>query len=252
MSTTSLPSYVRSSLSRIPSYSAEPQAYEQRLAWTMRVPASRPGPSAEFVKQSKSGGISLRLKDQEQNAPLPVYGCGALVTGTVDLAKTEGVAAVEVKVRAARNIWRRDLRVCVANGRHRLKEASISRRLRKVEQRRINCVFLVFPCGTEIGNRSHARRLFLSACLSLPPSQMARMHMCVVLHKHHVMPIIMLTYSNRRQPLPPTHEVHLSGVPGFRATIDYSVTVYVHKTRSSTLIPIKSRCVHKAHLSYDC
>ena len=96
MSTTSLPSYARNSLSRIPSYSAEPQAYEQRLAWSGRNPVLRP--SAEFVKQSRSGGISLRLKDQEANVNLPVYGCGALITGTVDLAKADGIAAVEVKV----------------------------------------------------------------------------------------------------------------------------------------------------------
>lgn len=45
------------------------------------------------------------------------------------------------------------------------------------------------------------------------------------------------------QPLPPTHEVHLSGVPGFRATIDYSVTVYVHKAKSASLLLIKNKCV---------
>lgn len=100
MSTTSLPSYnARHSQPRIPSYSAEPQAFEQRLAWSSRNTAHRP--TAEFVKQSKGGIVSLHLKDQEHNVTLPVYGCGAVISGTVDLAKTDGVTAVEIKVSPA-------------------------------------------------------------------------------------------------------------------------------------------------------
>ena len=96
MSTTSLPSYVAPDLARIPSYTAQPQAYEQRLALNIL----RARPSGEFTKQSKGGGISLRLYDQENNAALPTYGHGTPISGTVEVARPEGVHAVEVKVRA--------------------------------------------------------------------------------------------------------------------------------------------------------
>lgn len=91
-STASLPSYVANSLSHVPTYSAEPHAYEQTLAWTSRYRG------ADFVKQSKGGSVSLRLKDQEENAVLPVYGYRATISGTVDLTKPEGILSVEVKV----------------------------------------------------------------------------------------------------------------------------------------------------------
>ena len=97
MSTASLPSYVAPHLtfSRTPSYTAEPQAFEQRLALNRL----QPRPSGEITKQSKSGGVSLRFVAQEQNVSLPVYGYGGVVEGSVDVAKPEGVHAVEVKVR---------------------------------------------------------------------------------------------------------------------------------------------------------
>jgi hypothetical protein len=31
------------------------------------------------------------------------------------------------------------------------------------------------------------------------------------------------------QPLPPTHEVHMSGLPGFRATVEYVVTAVIDR-----------------------
>ncbi|KAI0769031.1 hypothetical protein BD413DRAFT_87163 [Trametes elegans] len=94
MSTTSLPSYVAPSFTRIPSYSAEPHEYEQRLALTR--PLRRP--VGNFVKQSKGGHVSLRLSAQDDNVSLPVYGVGAAVEGTVSLSKADGVTAVEVKI----------------------------------------------------------------------------------------------------------------------------------------------------------
>ena len=95
MSTTSLPSYTAPLLGRTPSYTAEPQAFEQRLALNVL----RPRPSGEFTKQSKGGGLSLRLFAQEDGATLPTYGHGASIDGTIEIAKPEGVNAVEVKVR---------------------------------------------------------------------------------------------------------------------------------------------------------
>ena len=99
MSTTSLPRYVAPfppplspTFSRTPSYTAEPQAFEQRLA--LNRPAPRP--RGNFVKQAKN--VTLRLFAQEDNASLPIYGCGAAVEGEVGLSKTDGVTAVEVKV----------------------------------------------------------------------------------------------------------------------------------------------------------
>jgi hypothetical protein len=94
MSTLSLPSYVAPSLSRTPSYTAEPQQYEQRLALNVL----RPRPSGEYTKTSKGGGITLRLFGQQSGITSPVYGFGAPIDGVVDIARTEGVNAVEVKV----------------------------------------------------------------------------------------------------------------------------------------------------------
>lgn len=95
MSTTSLPSYVAPDLTRTPSYTAEPQAYEQRLALNVL----RARPAGEFTKHSRGGGVSLRLFDQDDNAELPVYGHAASIDGVVQIARPEGVQAVEVKVR---------------------------------------------------------------------------------------------------------------------------------------------------------
>ncbi|THH26819.1 hypothetical protein EUX98_g7367 [Antrodiella citrinella] len=195
MSVSSLPGYVRhTSLSRIPSYSAEPQAYEQRLAWTSRNPSARP--TAEFVKQSKNGSISLRLKDQERNAALPVYGCGAIVSGAVDLTKVDTVIAVEVKIEGSLHLKE------IAEGGTTSHKLCLSRLTLWSRDRHSE------PCPSS-----------LPFSLSLPA-----------------------TFSDGKDAysLPPTHEVHLSGVPGFRATIDYSVTANVHKTKSASLLPIKN------------
>ena len=100
MSTTSLPSYSAVN-PHIPSYTAEPQAYERRLA----VNRLRPRPSGEYVKQSRGGGISLRLVAQDSNASLPMYGCGSSVVGTVEIPRTDGVTAVEVKVNTSANAF---------------------------------------------------------------------------------------------------------------------------------------------------
>lgn len=79
-----------------PSYTAIPQAHESRLALNPRLRPNRPPRS--FVKQTKSGNVSLRLVDQDVRVVLPVYGLGASVEGTVEISKTEGITSVEVQV----------------------------------------------------------------------------------------------------------------------------------------------------------
>ncbi|KAG5645981.1 hypothetical protein DXG03_004582 [Asterophora parasitica] len=95
MSTTSLPSYIAPSLNRAPSYSAEPQEAEQRLALVDRL---RPRPTGNFVKQSKNGDARLRLTAQEADATLPTYGSQGSVEGVVELSKLDNIVNVEVKV----------------------------------------------------------------------------------------------------------------------------------------------------------
>ncbi|KAK0187805.1 hypothetical protein F5146DRAFT_1104673 [Armillaria mellea] len=95
MSAASLPSYVAPHFSRSPTYTAEPQLHEQRLAVANGV---RPRPSGHFVKESKSGGARLRLTSQENHVTLPVYGSNGSVEGTVEVSKPEGITSVEVKV----------------------------------------------------------------------------------------------------------------------------------------------------------
>ena len=97
MSTTSLPSYAAPALPRIPAYSAEPHADEQRLA--VNIPRARP--HGEFVKTTKGGGLSLRLYDQDAGAALPTYGHSTPIEGCVEIARADGVHAVEIKVRPA-------------------------------------------------------------------------------------------------------------------------------------------------------
>lgn len=79
-----------------PSYTAIPRAHESRLALTPRLRPNRPPRS--FVKQTKSGNVSLRFVNQDVRAEIPVYGLGASVQGMVEISKTEGITSVEVKV----------------------------------------------------------------------------------------------------------------------------------------------------------
>ena len=96
MSTSSLPAYTARQGLQSHSYSAEPRYHEQRLALSRRIPAARP--SGEFVKESKSRGIRLRLFAQREGVELPIYASGTSIVGTIELSKTEGVTSVEVKV----------------------------------------------------------------------------------------------------------------------------------------------------------
>ncbi|KAJ3770292.1 hypothetical protein FB446DRAFT_647221 [Lentinula raphanica] len=97
MSTASLSSYyLAPNLSRTPvTYSTEqPQEYDQRVSLSesqlrLRHPET-------FVKQSRHGEARLTLNTQ--NGPIPTYGSGAIIDGTVDVAKTENVTSIEIKV----------------------------------------------------------------------------------------------------------------------------------------------------------
>ncbi|KAI0699466.1 hypothetical protein BC835DRAFT_1331525 [Cytidiella melzeri] len=185
MSTTSLPSYnpaLLPSVSRTPTYTAEPQAYEQRLAHN---PPLRPRPSGEFTKHSKAGGLALRFLSQEENIPLPVYGTGDVVDGIVDIAKTDGVHAVDVKIKGTLRLKE------VAEGGQVNYELCISRQSLWNKDRSPG------PCPSS-----------LSFTLQLPTT---------------------FTDGKTEYPLPPTHEVHMSGLPGFRANVEYIVTATIDR-----------------------
>ncbi|EIN12657.1 hypothetical protein PUNSTDRAFT_130913 [Punctularia strigosozonata HHB-11173 SS5] len=100
MSTTDLPSYpvTPPTFQRTPTYTHEPRAEEQRLAYSDPVRTLRARFDGNFVKQSPKGGVSLRLTQQLDGASLPLYGHGAAVEGFVDLAQIENVDSVEVKI----------------------------------------------------------------------------------------------------------------------------------------------------------
>ncbi|OSD07311.1 hypothetical protein PYCCODRAFT_1359167 [Trametes coccinea BRFM310] len=202
MSTTSLPSYVPPAFTRIPSYSAEPHEYEQRLAWSR--PPRRP--AGDFVKQSRSGNASLRLFAQEDNVNLPVYGTGEAVEGAVTLAKTEGVTAVEVKIEGTLRL------IEVAEGgttTHKLCLSKVTLWSKDAESG---------PCPSS-----------LNFSLTLPT-----------------------TFSDGKDtyPLPPTHEVHLSGVPGFDAKVEYGVSATVSKGKASTLLRLGNATISTPFVYY--
>ncbi|KAI9573658.1 hypothetical protein HD554DRAFT_2202309 [Boletus coccyginus] len=70
-----------------PTYTALPRTHEYRLAFNPRLRPNRSPRS--FIKQTKSGNVSLRLVDQDDRVAFPVYGLGA---------STEGITGVEVQV----------------------------------------------------------------------------------------------------------------------------------------------------------
>ena len=89
-----------------PPYTPEPRkGYEQRLHVhdSAGVPPFIPSPPRrwqdQFVKHSKSGGITLKVSNQRSNVTLPIYhgGTNNPIRGCVDLAKTENVTSVELK-----------------------------------------------------------------------------------------------------------------------------------------------------------
>ncbi|KAJ7180372.1 hypothetical protein C8R43DRAFT_399218 [Mycena crocata] len=195
MSTASLPHYavqLQPSFSRTPSYSAEPGLYEQRLALNAR---SLPQHTGNFVKSSKSGDAKLRLTAQEDNINLPVYGSGGVVEGTVELAKTDNISTVEVKVEGRLQVEE------VAEG------GQIDHKL---------CLDTVLLWIKDANNPVCPSSLRFS--LTLPTS---------------------FQYEGHTYPLPPSHSIKLKGLPGFNATIDYSVSAIINKPHAvPNIVPL--------------
>jgi hypothetical protein len=115
MSTASLPTYAVAAL-QTPSYNAEPHLHETSLAHGRRPSGAAfaqthphafaetaPLLPAEFVKESKRGGLRLRLQvsaQADENVAVPVFGARGPVEGTVELVKPQDLASVAVRVRA--------------------------------------------------------------------------------------------------------------------------------------------------------
>lgn len=94
----SLPEYTAPPLQLLsPTCTALPRIHEYRLVFNPRLRPNRSPRS--FIKQMKSGNVSLRLVDQDDRVAFPVYGLGASVQGMVEIHKTEGITSVEVQVR---------------------------------------------------------------------------------------------------------------------------------------------------------
>ncbi|KAG1742306.1 uncharacterized protein EDB91DRAFT_1279244 [Suillus paluster] len=183
--TVTLPGYpTPSSQAHSPTYTAAPQAHEYRLAHDARLSPNRS--PREFVKQTRNGGVSLRLAGQDDQTALPVYGYGASVEGTLDIHKRDGITSVEVQI----------------EGTLMLEESA--------EGGTTNCKLCLNKSILWVKDRIYEAPCprSLSFCLPLPTT---------------------FSDGGKTYPLPPTHESHLSGLPGFRARVDYSISVIAVK-----------------------
>ena len=82
------------STASLPSYHYEPRDTEQLLA--QRLVHRRT--QGNFVKNSKIGGVVLRLTGQQDNATLPEYGRAGVVEGMVELKSVDNIVSVDIKV----------------------------------------------------------------------------------------------------------------------------------------------------------
>ncbi|KAG2147491.1 uncharacterized protein EDB93DRAFT_1147631 [Suillus bovinus] len=159
-------------------------AHEYRLAYNARLNPNRS--PREFVKQSRNGGVSLRLVGQDDQVTLPVYGYGASVEGTLDIHKRDGITSVEVQI----------------EGTLMMEELA--------ESGTTNCKLFFNKTILWVKDR-----IYEAPCpRSLPFSF-----------------LLPTTFSDggKTYPLPPSHEAHLSGLPGFRARINYSISAIAVK-----------------------
>ena len=89
------------STASLPSYRYEPRDTEHLLA-AHRGPYGNNGASDEsFVKNSRTGGVVLRLSGQPAGATLPEYGRAGVVEGTVELKPELADGALNVEVKAS-------------------------------------------------------------------------------------------------------------------------------------------------------
>ncbi|KAG2066328.1 hypothetical protein BDR04DRAFT_1106894 [Suillus decipiens] len=180
-----LPGYpTPSSQVHSPTYTAAPQAHEFRLAHNPRLNPNRP--SREFVKQTRNGGVSLRLAGQSDHVTLPVYGFGASVEGTLEVHKRDGITSVEVQI----------------EGTLMMEEVA--------EGGATNCKLFLIKTILWVKDRIYEAPCPRSLPFSLP---------------------LPTTFSDggKTYPLPPSHESHLSGLPGFHAKVDYSISAIAVK-----------------------
>ncbi|KAG1843000.1 hypothetical protein DFJ58DRAFT_805244 [Suillus subalutaceus] len=180
-----LPGYpTPSSQVHSPTYTAAPRAHEYRLTHNTRLNPNRS--PREFVKQSRNGGVSLRLAGQDGHLTLPVYGYGASVEGTLDVHKRDGITSVEVQI----------------EGTLLMEEVA--------EGGAANCKLFLNKTILWVKDRIYESSCPRSLPFSLP---------------------LPTTFSDggKTYPLPPSHESHLSGLPGFRARVKYSISVIAVK-----------------------
>ncbi|KAG0703754.1 hypothetical protein DFH29DRAFT_998194 [Suillus ampliporus] len=168
-----------------PTYTAAPQpGHEYYLPHNARLSPNRS--PREFVKQTRNGGVSLRLVDQDNQATVPVYGYGASVEGTLDIHKRDGITSVEVQIEGTLMLEE------VAGGGTTNCKLCLNKSILWVKDRIYEA-----PCPRT-----------LSFSLPLPTT---------------------FSDGGKTYSLPPTHESHLSGLPGFRARVDYSISAIVVK-----------------------
>lgn len=91
-STLPLPVYTPSAPS--PKYSSDPASDEKTLQQTPRV--NLPLPTGAYTRTS--GGVTVTLFDQENNADIPTYGRHGRVNGTIYLENHELISEVVLKV----------------------------------------------------------------------------------------------------------------------------------------------------------
>ncbi|KAF9220888.1 hypothetical protein BS17DRAFT_713182 [Gyrodon lividus] len=192
MSSANLPGYPPpTSHLHSPTYTAVPRPHEHQLALNARLRPNRP--PCEFVKQTKNGGVSLRLVGQDDQTTLPVYGLGAPVQGTVDINKAEGITSVEVLIEGILKLEE------VAEGGTATHNLCLSKSILWVKDRIQGA-----PCPSS-----------LRFSITLPSTFLD---------------------GDRTYPLPPSFEAHLSGLPGFRANINYSVSAVAVKPNVQNLV----------------
>lgn len=160
--------------------------YSFITAHNARLNPNRPPSEFVRVKQTRNGGVSLRLAGQDDQAILPVYGYGASVEGTLDVHKRDGITSVEVQIEGTLMMEE------VAEGGATICKLFLNKTILWVKDRIYEA-----PCPRS-----------LPFSLPLPTT---------------------FTNGGKTYPLPPSHKSHLSGLPGFRARVNYGISAIAVK-----------------------